>query len=192
MSEGSPWVAQTYWGKVGVRPTPDFVVLGCSSVGSWLSLGGLVTVCIPDAKSQQRGTKISQHGLMLWTSSEVVHPLTGTIYLNTHRGNVPPLSALLWSVSCCVKSWPENVWVKGILRTAVVSNNSRICDCVDGLKWFRIYRCVFKTGYLHTGWGRAFKYHQMSLKLQGPTDYIISSAHCEKHCQTLMRSGKNK
>lgn len=36
------------------------------------------------------------------------------------------------------------------------------------------------------------KYHQMSLKLQGPTDYIISSAHCEKHCQTLMRSAKNK
>lgn len=143
MSAGSPWVAQTYWGKVGVRPTPDFVVLGCSSVGSWLSLGGLVTVCIPDAKSQQRGTKISQHGLMLWTSSEVVHPLTGKIYMNTHRGNVPPLSALLWSVSCCVKSWPEDVWVKGILRTAVVSNNRRICDCVDGLKWFRIYRYVF-------------------------------------------------
>lgn len=77
----------------------------------------------------------------------------------------------------------------------MVSNNRRICDCV-GLKWFRIYRCVFLRLDIYIQGGAKHlnitKYHQMSLKLQGPTDYIISSAHCEKHCQTLMRSAKNK
>lgn len=68
---------------------------------------------------------------------------------DTHRGNVPPLSVLLWTVSWRVKLWPENKSVEDTPGITLVVNergtwdwNLDFLDCHKALR--NIYTIVWK------------------------------------------------